>query len=268
MQRIYTNIILLFCLLTNIHLVAQDQNEKKWNGKKFAISFTYDDALNVHLDKAIPVLDSYDMKATFYVPAYSGCLMTRKEEWASAARNGHELGNHTLFHPCSAKEAGMDWVKPEYDLGNYNLGRILDEIRLANNILESLDGKTDRSFAYTCGHTKAGNESFVDEIKNDFVSARGVDDNINNLHQTDLFQLNTFIVDNTGISQLVAAVDRAKAENAYLVFLFHGVGGEHPMDCNERTHKMLIEYIAKMEEEVWVAPVVEVSNYIKKYQNQ
>lgn len=259
-------ILFLFCLSPSCQ--SQNQIKKKWNGKKFAVSLSYDDALNVHIDKAIPVLDSLGIKATFYVPAHSGCLMSRKEEWIKIAENGHELGNHTLFHPCSGAGDARSWVSPEYDLDTYSLSRITDEIHLANDILHAMDGKTDRSFAYTCGDTKAGNTSFVNEIKDDFVAARGVERSNNKLYQTDLFSLTTFSVNNHSMAQLIGAVEKARSENAYLVFLFHGVGGEHDLDCDERNHLMLLEYLKRIEEDVWIAPVVEISTYIKKHQNQ
>ncbi|HNX78439.1 MAG TPA: sialate O-acetylesterase, partial [Prolixibacteraceae bacterium] len=44
-------------------------NTKAWNGKTCCVVLTYDDGLNVHLDNAIPLLDSLGMKGTFYIPA-------------------------------------------------------------------------------------------------------------------------------------------------------------------------------------------------------
>ena len=42
-----------------------------WRGKKAAVVLTYDDALNVHLDNAIPLLDSLGLKGTFYLTAFA-----------------------------------------------------------------------------------------------------------------------------------------------------------------------------------------------------
>ena len=38
----------------------------------------------------------------------------------------------------------------------FSLKRITDEIRLTNTLLESVDGKKQRTFAFTCGDTKVG----------------------------------------------------------------------------------------------------------------
>src|SRR5210317_1324498 len=73
----------------------------KWpNGKKAAVVFTYDDGLDGHLDVAVPQLDEFGFKGTFYCTGNSPSLYNRLDEWRQIAKNGHELGNHTLFHPC------------------------------------------------------------------------------------------------------------------------------------------------------------------------
>ena len=98
------------------------------NGAKAAICLTYDDALDGHLDYAVPQLDLAGLKGTFFCTGNSPCLSKRMNEWRMAEKNGHELGNHTLFHPCLANRPDgtkFDWVKPEYDLQNYNLPQLI-----------------------------------------------------------------------------------------------------------------------------------------------
>src|SRR5690606_2235209 len=55
--------LLLFTLFT-IHINAQ--SNPTWKGKKAAVVLTYDDAIDQHLDHAVPVLDALGLKATFY----------------------------------------------------------------------------------------------------------------------------------------------------------------------------------------------------------
>src|SRR5450432_2597841 len=76
------------------------QSNTPWNNRKAAVVLTYDDAINQHLDNAIPVLDSLKLKATFYITGYSPSVRDRMNEWKKLAVQGHELGNHTLYHPC------------------------------------------------------------------------------------------------------------------------------------------------------------------------
>src|SRR5687768_1039770 len=81
-------------------LNTQAQFNQPWRGKKCAVVLTYDDAINQHLDNAAPLLDSLGLKASFYVTAFSQSVRTRLDDWKKLAVAGHELGNHTLFHPC------------------------------------------------------------------------------------------------------------------------------------------------------------------------
>ena len=102
------------------------QTNGPWQGKQCAVVLTYDDAIEQHLDNVIPVLDSLDLKATFYITAYSSSMKNRMNEWKQLPVHGHELGNHTLYHPCMGGP-GRSWIKPEYDLRNYSVQRMIDE---------------------------------------------------------------------------------------------------------------------------------------------
>ena len=67
MIRIALNLILTFGFLSNGF--SQDRaNDFLWpGGQKVAVSLSYDDALNSQLDNAVPALDKYNLKASFYV---------------------------------------------------------------------------------------------------------------------------------------------------------------------------------------------------------
>ena len=69
------------------------------SGKKMALSLTFDDARFSQIDTGIPLLDKYGVKATFYISP--GSMLQRADGWKSAVMNGHEIGNHSLYHPCS-----------------------------------------------------------------------------------------------------------------------------------------------------------------------
>src|SRR3977135_3816834 len=74
---------LLTCLLLNFLLITTviAQADKVWNGKNCAVVLTYDDAINEHLDNAVPVLDSLGLKATFYVTGFSSYISDRMNHW-------------------------------------------------------------------------------------------------------------------------------------------------------------------------------------------
>lgn len=79
---------------------AAAQDNMAWpNGAKAAIALTYDDSLDSQLDYALPTLDKYDIKGTFFLTIEREGFFPRVGEWRAAAESGHELANHTLFHP-------------------------------------------------------------------------------------------------------------------------------------------------------------------------
>src|SRR3954471_1640319 len=114
MKKLFASVFILL-----LGFAASAQFNQAWQGKKCAVVLTYDDALNVHLDNAIPVLDSLGLKATFYLSAYLPGCRRRIDDWKKAAAKGCELGNHTLFHPCIGNMSGREWVKPEVDMSKY-----------------------------------------------------------------------------------------------------------------------------------------------------
>ena len=235
-----------------------------WRGKPCAVVLTYDDALNVHLDTVIPLLDSLGFRATFYVSGYYPAFRGRVKDWSAAAERGHELGNHTLFHPCVGGTAGREWVRPEYDLNAYTTRRLLDEIRMAQTVLGVMDGGKPRTFAYPCGDTTAGGSSYVDSIRTEFPGARGVGHGLQRLDEIDRYNVGSVVVDGQSGDDLIGRVREGTARNALVVFLFHGVGGEHPMNVSAADHRKLLMYLKENEREIWIAPLVDVVTFLRE----
>src|SRR6185312_2046007 len=122
--------ILLLALLVTIGQIAKSQNAHVWNNKQCAVVLTYDDAIDVDLDNVIPALDSLKLKGTFYIIGSSPVVAARMNEWRLAAKHGHELGNHALFHPCDGSLPGRTFVTPDNDLSKYTVSRAVNEIRV------------------------------------------------------------------------------------------------------------------------------------------
>lgn len=258
-------IIALLCSLFVI-VISNAQSATPWKGKKAAIVITYDDAIDQHLDNAVPLLDSLGLKATFYITGYSSSMQTRINEWKKLSLRGHELGNHTLFHPCIGGTPGREWVKPEYDLSKYSVKRMLDETRATNVLLKAMDGKSKRTFAITCGDSKAGDSSFVDYLKDDFVAIRTVRNEMHPLQEVNLMDVDCFMVNGQTGAQLKEWVDKAIASKSLLVILFHGVGGGNSLNVTLPAHAEFLRYLKKKQKEVWVAPMLQVAEYIQQKQ--
>lgn len=240
-----------------------DEN-KPWKGKKCAVVLTYDDALNVHLDHAIPLLDSLRLKGTFYIAGAFPGFKNRINEWKRAAERGHELGNHTLFHPCDASLPGRSWVNPENDLSKYSLKRITDEIRLTNTLLESVDGKKQRTFAFTCGDTKVGGVAFMNDLKNDLAGARAVRARMQQWNEINPYDFDSYMINGETGEQLIKLVKQAQNEGKLLIFLFHGVGGEHSLNVSLPAHRELLMYLKENEKEIYIDTMLHIAEHIKE----
>ena len=166
------------------------QTPTTWNGKSCAVVLTYDDGLNIDLTRVIPALDSVGLKGTFYISDYFDGLKDQIFKWRNAAAEGHELGNHTVWHPCEGGRPGREFVTPDVDLNNYTVSRMVKEIRTMNNILEAIDGNRGRTFAYPCGDMKIHDTAYLDGMKKDFIAARGVTPAMQTIDKVDLYNIN------------------------------------------------------------------------------
>ncbi len=262
MKKIISALLLFGC-----YAITKGQSSPKdkgpWKDKKCAVVLTYDDGLNIHLTNALPALDSLGLKATFYISDYYGRLEAQIPTWKKAAAHGHELGNHTMFHPCTGRVPGREWVSPDYDLSTYSLRRIREEIKAMNNLLSAIDGRSNRTFAYPCNDKKIGDSSYLSGMEMDFTGARSVSDNFPIIEKINLFDLPSFMVNGESGEQLIALVDKAMSNGTLLVFLFHGVGGDHALNVSLPAHRALLRYLKSIEDKVWIAPMNEVSEFLK-----
>lgn len=253
---------LLIMLITLVCLRSTAQTSKDWNSKRCAVVLTYDDAISVHLKYVVPALDSLGLKATFYLTCNAPAFTQHIVDWKRVAANGHELGNHTLFHPCAGGSAGREWVAPEYDLRDYTIRRMQDELRMTNAVLNAVDGKTKRTFAYPCGDLRIHDSLYLDP--KEFVAARGVEANLIGVHEKDIYNIGSFVVHEQTGEQLITEVKKAMAAGKAIVFLFHGVGGEHDLNVSLEAHSQLLHFLKAQEKEIWTTTFIELAEWIRK----
>jgi peptidoglycan/xylan/chitin deacetylase (PgdA/CDA1 family) len=96
-------------LLTAVSVVAQQAQVKvtvaRWpQDRTAAISLTFDDAMATHLDVAAPILREHRLNGTFFVSTGLGVWGKHKGEGEQLAKDGNELGDHTVHHPCLLPE--------------------------------------------------------------------------------------------------------------------------------------------------------------------
>ena len=81
------------------HLTVLD-----WAGFKSAVSFTFDDSQPSHIEHYAE-LQAVGVPMTFYINAGHNSAASFDATWTQAAKDGHELGNHTAHH-CHADLTG------------------------------------------------------------------------------------------------------------------------------------------------------------------
>jgi len=266
-MRFYSHLLAAgFLLLAAQNACTQASPTSVWNGKQCAVVLTYDDAIDVDLDNALPALDSLGLRGTFYLIGSSAVVARRMGEWRRAAQHGHELGNHALFHPCDGTLPGRSFVTPDNDLSKYTVRRAVAEIRATNTLLNAIDGKTARTFAYPCGDRQIGGVNFYDHLTTDFVAARGVTGSLPTAAQVQLDNVACYSINGQSAAYMLALVKQAQQSHTLLVFLFHGVGGGHALNVDLAAHRQLLRYLKAHEKAIWVAPMVEVAQRVRASQ--
>ena len=256
---------LIFKLFTVVLILLSFQSNAqfKWpDGKKAAVVFTYDDGLDCHIDVAAKQLDEYGLKGTFYCTGNSPSLYNRIDEWRKMAQNGHELGNHTLFHPCNGKQ--FDWVKQEYDLNRYTIPQLLAELSTANTLLKAIDGKLERSFGFTCSNYVAGGIDFTSDIKNNFAAARCDGAMPETMPGYNTWKAPSLMVENPTAEEMIYYVNQARAKGTIAVFMFHSVGGGY-LNVGAEEHRQLLEYVTKNSADFYTGTFLEVMKYIQQH---
>jgi sialate O-acetylesterase len=240
----------------------------QWNNKQCAVVLTYDDAIDVDLDNVLPALDSLGLTGTFYLIGASSVVYKRMEEWRAAAKNGNELGNHSLYHPCDGTLPGRSFVTPDHDLSKYTVYRAVSEVETTNTLLKAIDGKDLRTFAYPCGDLKAGDQYFYDKLKDEFAGARGVTPGLQSVNEVDLSNIRCYAINGESADYMIGLVKKAIQTHTLLVFLFHGVGGGHNINVGLEDHSKLLHFIKQNQDKIWIAPMVDVAQYIKTHQTE
>jgi len=240
------------------------------DGRRAAVSLTYDDALAVHHQHVGPELEAAGLAGTFYTPIET--MFNRPiDPWRGLADRGHELGNHTIFHPCRRTlpdEHG--WLNQAFNLTDYSADRFEREIALANAILGSIDGRTRRTYGNTCHNTRIGPadapQPIMPLLDQHFIAARGE-------HRGDvpldpatceLANLGTTGGDHRSFESLREVIEQTVEAGGLIIFCFHGVGeGTHKLYIDADEHRRLIEWLGRHQETIWTAPLAKIAGHIR-----
>lgn len=237
----------------------------RWpNGAKAAVSLAYDDAADSQLDNAIPTLDRYGVKGTFYLTLSNPTIDRRLAEWRAAAQNGHELANHTLFHQCRRSQPDRGWVEPHRDLDTTGVAQLKDQVTLANTMLHAIDGRRERTFTAPCGDVLAGGQNYLPAVQAQFVAikagiGRGA---VPSMAALDPWLVPVVIPVGLTGQQLIAMVREAADRGTMIAFTFHGIGGDH-LANSSAAHEELVKYLAGHRDVYWTDTFLHIMQYVK-----
>ncbi|GGD70371.1 chitooligosaccharide deacetylase [Lacimicrobium alkaliphilum] len=255
-----------FALLLALFFVSSVNADFSWpDGTLAAVSLAYDDALESQLDNALPVLNRYNFHATFYLTLSSPTLTGRLDEWRLAARQGHEMGNHSINHPCRASLPGRDWVTPHNDLDNWTVAAITQEINNANSYLFAIDGETQRTFTPPCGDTQAKDGEYLARVAPLFAAIRRPGEPVGEIQQLNLHHIPTWFPVNPSLQELTDYVSQSARHGTLASITFHGVGGDY-LAVSAEVHEQFLAWLNARRDQYWVDSLINLSRYIEKQQ--
>jgi peptidoglycan/xylan/chitin deacetylase (PgdA/CDA1 family) len=235
-------------------------------GKRAAVSLSFDDARISQIDAGIPILDRHNVKATFYLTPSR--VPERMAGWQQAVVNGHEMGNHTVSHPCSGN---FIWSRNNA-LEDYTIDRMEQELLDANAYIQSELGVTPQSFAYCCGQKYVGRgktqHSFVPLIAKHFIAGRGFrDEDANDPTFVDLAQLYGVDGDSQPFDKLRFWIDKAAQQGGWLVFAAHDVGDFPRQAMPAEVLNAVCAYCTESANGIWIDTVAAIGQYVYNWQN-
>jgi peptidoglycan/xylan/chitin deacetylase (PgdA/CDA1 family) len=262
---------LLLVSLTATALLGQgtaaqtDSSSFSWpEGKRAAVSLSFDDARLSQIDAGMALLDRYGVKATFFVGPRA--VEQRLDGWKQAVAAGHEIGNHSLNHPCSGNFA---WSRDKA-LEDYSLDQMRSEITEANRQLEGLLGVTPRVFAYPCGQKFVGRgretRSYVPLVAELFTAGRSwMDESPNDPLYCDVAKLTGMEMDGRDFEDLRPLLEQVKEGGQWLVLGGHEMGPPGIQTTRLTMLEDLIAFAQDSANELWIAPVGTVAEYVVEH---
>lgn len=264
----------LACLTSMVLLIAgptaaQSNHDKtgsekiRWpDGKRMAISLSFDDARYSQVDSGTAVLDQYGVKATFYVVPSS--VEKRLEGWKKAVAAGHEIGNHSLSHPCT----GNYPFSRRNALEDYSLKKMRYELTECNNRIRQLLGVNAQVFAYPCGQKFVGRgkniKSYVPLVADLFISGRGwLDEAANDAGFCDLAQITGMEMDGKSFEEILTLIKSAAETGAWLTLAGHEMASAGEQTTSLKMLEELMRYAQDPANGIWIAPVGVVAKYIQ-----
>jgi peptidoglycan/xylan/chitin deacetylase (PgdA/CDA1 family) len=235
-------------------------------GKRAAVSLTFDDSRVSQVDAGLAVLNKAGVKATFY--AQAPAIEQRLAGWKQAVAEGHEIGNHTLSHPCT----GNYPFSRNNALEAYDLKKMAEQLDENSRRIHTLLGVTPKDFAYPCGLKFVGRgtqtKSYVPLIAQRFLSGRGyLDEAPNDPSFTDLAQAMGTPFDDLDFDHMKQLVVDAVNNGSWIIFVGHDMGSRAYQTTDLDALARLCAYLKDPANGIWVGTVEQIGTYVRDRQH-
>lgn len=258
---------LLFSLLLMTSLLAAAQTGSPkfaWpEGRDLALSLSFDDSRTSQVDVGAAVFERLGGKATFYVnpPA----VEKRLEGWRKMVAAGHEIGSHSIRHPCS----GNFPFSRDRALDDYTIEKMRAELAETKVVLRRQLGVDAESFAYPCGQKYVGRgretKSYVPVVFELHTSGRGwLDEAPNDPGYVDMAQLTGMEMDGKEFEQILPLIEKARKDGHWLILAGHEINQGGNQTTRVSLLEKLLPYANNPANRIWLAPVGTVAKYVRE----
>ncbi len=231
----------------------------RWYGaKQAAVSLRFDDSLESHVKYAIPLLNKYDIKATFMINPGLERFAKNKYFWENQVPlMGHQLGNHTMHHRGAKTPAEAD-----FEIGE--VSRLIWRIYPEQSKL--------LVFASGGGGKKWGGK-YWEEAPEDYKSL------VRKYFLIDLYDgqhPHLSVQSELSDEEIIRFIRKALRENRHQAIVFHEIGRPgilerlkgiyrgYDLSINHESLENILVFLQKMEKVLWTAPVADILKYEKE----
>lgn len=230
----------LLCWVTftiNAEKIKESEVLRWPGGAKAAICLTFDDNLLSQLNFAIPKMEKYGYRGTFFIVAqwiddqakWDGCA----ERWKKIYGMGHEIGCHSYSHNY---------------LSRIDSPTLSKQTSYAKEVIERWIGKDNcQLFRFPWGNSNEKSRNAVAKV----FPLNAVD-----LHK----YAKVYFTGATSPKAIIKKFDQAIADSGIAITVHHGVGKDF-VRITEDGFDEVLEYLAKKGKDAWIAPQGQVIKY-------
>jgi peptidoglycan/xylan/chitin deacetylase (PgdA/CDA1 family) len=218
-----------------------------WAGFKSAVSYTFDDSLTSQTQN-YATLNATGVRMTFYIVSGNNAMSA---VWSMAARDGHEIANHTAHH-CHDNGTGCSW-------GAY-AGSLANELTQCTTHITQTFGVNG---VYTMA-APFGDPGWATAAPAQFFINRGVaGGQIAPNDNTNPFSLPCHVagMNETAASGFNPTIDSSRNAGRWQILLLHSLGGDGGYNPVMTSEVVASINHAKSFGDVWLDTVVNIGAY-------